>query len=79
MNEHTGSEQSDSRDREGMFCIDNIVYADGRWERPFYTMDAARAWDYWGWLLSGGWCPRFQQFQEGEWRDMAVQQPDARP
>ncbi len=62
-----------TREVEGMFCIANITYSDGRWERPLYTMDESKARGYWDWLVSGGWRGMsFEQFHDGEWRDVQV-------
>ncbi len=62
-----------TREVEGMFCIANITYSDGRWERPFYTMDPERARGYLEWLTQGGWRGlHFERFVEGKWVDWPV-------
>jgi hypothetical protein len=64
----------DSREREGMFCVSNITYPDGRWERPFYTMDRDRAYGYLRWLIEGGWRGlQFEQFRDGQWHDLSAE------
>jgi hypothetical protein len=57
-----------------MYCISNITYSDGRWERPYYTMDRERAARYLCWLRDGGWRGlHLEQYRDGGWRDIAAE------
>lgn len=58
------------RDVEGMLCISNITYSDGRWERPYYTRDPESARAYLEFLARGGWTGlHVSRFTDGEWVD----------
>lgn len=60
------------RDVEGMICVSNITYSDGRWERPYYTRDQERARAYLEFLVTGGWRGlNVGRFTDGEWVDWA--------
>ena len=74
MDRDPARESADAREREGMYCVSNITYPDGRWERPFYTMDRERAYGYLRWLIKGGWRGlQFEQYRSGEWHDLAAE------
>lgn len=58
------------REVEGMFCVSNITYSDGRWERPYYTQDEDKAASYLTFLVTGGWRGmHVERYTDGEWVD----------